>query len=324
MRSYKLLYALFISLTLTGCLTKQKVNNLAEAENQIITNDGRHFFTSSHGVAELIDNYGNQDLSFIKTPCDALNGIESIGQWLIVVCADSRLINPKHKLIKIDLSNINPLTNQPTVSTLFELTDIALPNGLAITPNQDAVLIANYNLIGRGFISRLSLKQSDTNLTAQEFDLKYLGQEQGVASANGIKFHQGDLYVSDFKLSSAASRIVKVSFIGDEYLSHQVLYSANTILDDLLPTCAGVLVTDYLWGRMIFINQQGKVSKSSVQQFPGITSVAWGRPPLFTKSTLVITERGILNDRYTPIGNQISTSYISQQVKQNIGANCHG
>ncbi len=318
----KIGFTFLLLLFLSGCLTKEKINNLAEAENQIITDDGRHFFTSSSGIAELHYEYGRRQLSFIETDCDALNGIESIGDWLIAVCADSKLIKPKHRLIKIDLSNINPATNKPSVSTLFELTDIALPNGLALTPNKDAVLIANYNLLGRGFISRLELDHYSNSLKAGNFDLKFLNHQHGIASANGLKFSNGDLYVSDFKITSASSRIVKIRFIADEYFDHQVIYSANTVLDDLLPTCDGVLVSDYLLGRLIFISNSGKVSKSSLQQFPGITSMVWGQTPLFPDNTLVITERGILNDPYTLIGNQISSSYVSDRVLRNVGARC--
>jgi hypothetical protein len=318
----KITFSILIIIFLTGCLTKQKISNLAEAENQIITTEGRHFFTSSSGIAELTYEYGERKLEYIKTDCDALNGIESIGQWLIAVCADSKLIKPKHKLIKIDLSNTDPTTHSPHVSTLFELTDIALPNGLAISPNQDSILIANYNLFGRGFISRLQLNISDDSLTAGNFDLKFLNHNHGIASANGIRFSQGELYVSDFNIAQLSSRIIKISFIGDEYLSHQTIFSAPTILDDLLPTCKGILVTDYLMGRLIFIDKDGQISRSSVQQFPGITSVVWGQYPLFPDKTLVITERGILNDSKTLIGNQISSSRITDRLLRNVGAKC--
>lgn len=54
-------------------------------------------------------------LRFIKTDCNTLNGIESIGEGLIAVCADSQLINPEHRLIKIDLSNIDRSTNKPSI-----------------------------------------------------------------------------------------------------------------------------------------------------------------------------------------------------------------
>lgn len=321
---HRIPFIFLIIFFLSGCLTKEKISDLAEAENQVITAEGRHFFTSSSGIAELVYEHGERKLVLIKTDCDALNGIESIGKWLIAVCADNKLIKPKHKLIKIDLSKTSSITNRPPVSTLFELTDIALPNGLAITPNKDSILIANYNLFGQGFISRLSLKVSDYELTAGKFELSFLNHNHGIASANGIRFYQGDLYVSDFKISSLSSRIVKVSFIGDEYLSHKTIFSAATILDDLLPTCKGVLIADYLMGRLIFINQHGKVSRSKIQQFPGITSVVWGRSPHFSDNTLVITERGILNDSHTLIGNQISTSTVANHVFRNIGANCNG
>jgi hypothetical protein len=60
----KIILSTILLLSLTGCLTKQKINNLAEAENQVITQDGRHFFTSSSGIAELTFEYGQKKITF--------------------------------------------------------------------------------------------------------------------------------------------------------------------------------------------------------------------------------------------------------------------
>ena len=42
-RIIKILFFTLIISSLTGCLTKQKIDNLTEAENQVITQNGRHF-----------------------------------------------------------------------------------------------------------------------------------------------------------------------------------------------------------------------------------------------------------------------------------------
>ena len=137
-----------------------------------------------------------------------------------------------------------------------------------------------------------------------------------------MKFLGEDLYLTDFDYTSLTSRVVKVSFTQGEFLSSNVLYEKVTILDDLLPTCGGVLVGDFLNGRLVFINSEGDVFRSDYQEFPGLSSMIWGQAPLFSDNTLVITERGIIQDSLTSIGNQISTVDISSSTLENVGARC--
>ena len=306
------------SLLLQGCLNKEKLAEMPEAENQVITENGRHFITSGKGLAEIVNVDNQLSLDYINAGCDAYNGIVSFNSHLIVVCADSALINARHTLMSARLED----GVKPDMSELIELTDISLPNGLTLTPDNNALLVADYLLLGRGKVSKFDLAITNSALTAQVNDLYFLDINQNIYSPNGLKFLGEDLYLTDFDYTSLTSRVVKVSFTQGEFLSSNVLYEKVTILDDLLPTCGGVLVGDFLNGRLVFINSEGDVFRSDYQEFPGLSSMIWGQAPLFSDNTLVITERGIIQDSLTSIGNQISTVDISSSTLENVGARC--
>ncbi len=305
-------------LILQGCLNKEKLSDMPEAENQVITEDGRHFVTSGKGLAEITQSNGTLSLDYIDAGCDAYNGIVSFDDRLIVVCADSALINARHTLISAQLET----GVKPEMSELMVLDNMSLPNGMTLTPENDALLIADYVLLGRGKVSKFDLSINDNVLSAQLNDLNFLNIEQNIYSPNGLKFSGNDLYLTDFDYTSISSRVVKVSFLDGAYLDTDVLYSKTTILDDLLPTCGGVLTGDFLNGRLVFINSEGEVFRSDYQEFPGLSSMVWGQAPLFDANTLVITERGIIQDSISSIGNQISTVEISNSILNDVGANC--
>ncbi len=305
-------------LLVQGCLNKEKIAEMPEAENQVITEDGRHFVTSGKGLAEIKNNNGQLTLDYINAGCDAYNGIVSFDDHLIVVCADSALINARHTLISAQLeSNV-----KPEMTELLELNNMSLPNGMTLTPDNGALLIADYLFLGRGKVSKFDLTVTEESLNAELNDLNYLNIDQNVYSPNGLKFSGEDLYLTDFDYTSLTSRVVKIIFDNGSFLSSEVLYEKVTILDDLLPTCGGVLTSDFLNGRLVFINSEGDVFRSDYQEFPGLSSMMWGQAPLFDSNTLVITERGIIQDSISSIGNQISSIDISSSTLETVGANC--
>lgn len=305
-------------LLMQGCLNKERVAHMPEAENQVITEDGRHFVTSGKGLAEIKNQNGQLVLDYIDAGCDAYNGIVSFDSHLLVVCADSALINARHTLISAQLEE----NTKPEMTELLELSNMSLPNGMTLTPDNNALLIADYLLLGRGKVSKFDLIVNEAGLNAQINDLNYLDIKQNVYSPNGLKFSGEDLYLTDFDYTSLSSRVMKISFDSGQYLNSEVLYEKVTILDDLLPTCGGVLTGDFLNGRLVFINSEGKVHRSDYQEFPGLSSMIWGQSPLFDDNTLVITERGIIQDSISPIGNQISAVDISNSTLQTVGALC--
>lgn len=302
---------------LQACLTKEKISTNGDAENQIITASGRHFVTSVEGISEIKRTRWGHSVEIFETQCDELNGIESIENWLIVVCADSALFSAQHSLIKIDIED----PYNPKVSHLIDLPDISLPNGISLTPNKKSLLITDFNLLGKGKIAKIDLSLTP-QLEASNYNPEFITNADGIYSPSGLKFLDDDLYLTDFNTWALQGRIMKLGFSDNNISSIEVIHQGLALYDDLLPTCGGVLAADYLNGRLLFVNAYGDVHKSKLQQFPGISSMRWGTTEMFPKNTLVITEKGILKDRFSSIGNQISTTQVSPKVLRSISAQC--
>lgn len=318
-RRFNIFVLIFLTLMLQGCLNKQKLLDFPEAENQVVTLDGRHFFTSGKALAEIVKVEDEYTLQEIDAGCDGYSGIDVQGDWLFVVCLDNSLIAGEHQLITARIKQ----GEQPEFETLVSLSQLSLPNGLAIAPLGDYLYIADFVLLGRGKVSKYSLDTSNGSPKISLIEGEYLSVQQDVHSPNGLKFLDDDLYVTDFNVSGFQSRLLKINETASGDVVTEVLYEKNTIFDDLLPTCGGVLVADYINGRLIFVNSEAEAYQSKFQEFPGISSMRWGQPPLFEKgSHLIVTERGIIQDGITDIGNQITSIPISNLLKNEVGAQC--
>lgn len=301
-------------LTLSGCLQKQKIADIPEAENQLLTNDGRYFVTAGSGIYEM---QNNQALKF--GPSCAYAGIMQAGDYLLTVCSQLALINSTHKVYYAKLIP----GQQPQLTLLTQLNNMSLPNGMAL---QDAkhLLIADYNVLGTGKIARLTFHANSAGqLIPDAFEASYLNSQQGIYSANGLRMQAGRLYFTDWVSALAQSRVGYLDFDpqGNPGSAH-ILHSQAGIIDDLLPACGGVLAADYLNGRLLFINAAGELFKSSLQQFPGLSSIMQGDGRHARTDQLLVTERGILFDSITPIGNQLSLVDIDPEVLTRTGAQC--
>lgn len=319
-RHFKIFVLILFALVLQGCLNKQKLLSFPEAENQVITADGRHFVTSGKALAEIVKQDGEYSLREIDAGCDGYSGIDVVQDWIFVVCLDNSIIAGDHELLVAKLK----VGEEPVFQSLVSLNQLSLPNGLVISPQGDALYIADFVLLGQGSVAKYSLDVSNGMPSVSLLDGEFLSVQQGINSPNGLKFLGSDLYLTDFNVSGFQSRLIKIRETLSGVVHTEVLYEKNTIFDDLLPTCEGVLVADYINGRLIFVNSEAEVYQSKFQEFPGISSMQWGQPPLFERgSHLIVTERGIIQDGITDIGNQITSVPISNLLKSEVGAQCH-
>lgn len=310
MKSLKMGFVCLLVLLLQGCLTKSKLAFLPDAENQIITSDGRHFLSSAAGISEIKKGRFGHYLMTAKLPCDEVNGLESYKNQLIAVCADSALLFAKHKLIAVNLNN----WPTPDIRTLKTLDGISLPNGIALDKSDMSLYLADFNLFGDGHITRLQLDDSENTLRVTDYQPRFLHKSHGIHAPNGLKLINGDLFVTDFHTLGLSSRLVKINLAHQGYSDHQVLLKRYTLFDDFTHLCGGFLVTDFLNGRLLYLDKRNRLHKTNVQQFQGASSVSLGSEALFDKPTLVVTEKGILKDTLSAIGNQVSLAPISKRL----------
>lgn len=313
----KITSLLVAAVALTGCLNKSKLVELPDAENQLITTQGRYFVSGANSVFE-IENVDGQFQNKAFGPKCNYAGLAQYKNYLLANCMEVKLINAKKQMFYAELVE----GQLPEFELLADLSELSIPNGLTVKQVGETtgeLLIGNSNYFGAGSISKLTIEEVDGTLSAVELNTDYLAANQNVNGANGVRMLGNTLYFTDFSPSSLRSRVGKVEF--DEYGDPQeveILRDKVAIYDDLIPMCGGVLVADYLNGRLVFINKEGDDYKSTSQEFPGASSVMLVSNGMFAENTLLITEKGILLETGTTIGNQVSQVQLQDSLLQHV------
>lgn len=288
------LVVLTLLLLLAACTPKQPVLDLPDAENLHFTPDGR-LIASGKGIYEIVLRNGQYEAVPLYAGDCAFAGIAQRGNWLYSVCATGPLWASKRYLLAAEV--------QPGITPQFQIIkqiDLVIPNGMAFDRN-GVLLLADENFLGVGKVVRVHIADGATPQVTRIDD--WLDYRHGVFYPNGIRVVGDQLFLTD------AGKVKIIRFDDDgTVLDNRTLYSRNTIFDDLLPACGGAAVADYINGTVLYIDRDGnKRYESSAQSFPGASSLQIGRPPLFTGYQLLVTEKGMLLETDSRIGDKLST-----------------
>jgi len=104
-----------------------------------------------------------------------------------------------------------------------------------------------------------------------------------------------------------------------ERLSHHL-----TIADDISPLYGGALVTDFLAGSIYYVDKNGDEDKNyrtNKLTFIGPSSVVIPQGNMFKNNQLIVTEKGILGDAISSIGNQVSVVNLPFNIRE-LADNC--
>lgn len=288
------LVVLSLLLLLAACTPKQPVLDLPDAENLHFTPDGR-LIASGKGIYEIVLRNGQYEALPLYAGDCAFAGIAQRGNWLYSVCATGPLWASKRYLLAAEV--------QPGITPQFQIIkqiDLVIPNGMAFDRN-GVLLLADENFLGGGKVVRVHIVDGATPQVTRIDD--WLDYRHGVFYPNGIRVVGDQLFLTD----TGKVKIIRFDDDGT-VLDNRTLYSRNTIFDDLLPACGGAAVADYINGTVLYIDRDGnKRYESSAQSFPGASSLQIGRPPLFTGYQLLVTEKGMLLETDSRIGDKLST-----------------
>lgn len=288
------LVVLSLLLLLAACTPKQPVLDLPDAENLHFTPDGR-LIASGKGIYEIVLRNGRYEALPLYAGDCAFAGIAQRGNWLYSVCATGPLWASKRYLLAAEV--------QPGITPQFQIIkqiDLVIPNGMAFDRN-GVLLLADENFLGGGKVVRVHIADGATPQVTRIDD--WLDYRHGVFYPNGIRVVGDQLFLTD----TGNVKIIRFDDNGT-ILANRTLFSRNTIFDDLLPACGGAAVADYINGTVLYIDRDGnKRYESSAQSFPGASSLQIGRPPLFTGYQLLVTEKGMLLETDSRIGDKLST-----------------
>ncbi len=327
-----------------GCVEKEKIAKVGDAENILITQAGAVLVTGGKAVVGIVaGTSGLEATDSLINSSGSCTGMAQQGDNVFVVCSkpylkwkgwtfkagvDTRLFHAKDKAdpraMQFHLLD-HPEAGEGVLDT------IVVPNGLAFAPDGD-LLIANYNLLGQGSVGKVGVTYAGDTATITGFNRDWLGADYGVRNPNGVRVTGNRLYLSDNnkvrKLYFDGGEIPhSVQLPSGEWVSNDapanVVYDAGSslaIIDDILPYCDGVAITSYVSGQLIYVTANGEKYATWLGSFSFPSSLAIGRGPLFDDHTLLVTEKGILGENGSNIGNRLSA--VPTEFNLNDPATC--
>lgn len=277
------------------CGSKAVLATMPGAEYLHFTPDGRLFAASDLNIFEVTRS-GDDWITTPLAPMDcSFAGIEQIG--------DTLYVNGCNQLFATDLSA--PLNLQP----IHSYAGFQLANGLSSDPagNLYAVNgpIANTGLVNAQ-VAKLRLNPNDPLEVLEQT----VWASTGLEFPNGIDYFNGKMYISD----SSATQVQVGSVKTIELLADGSAGSIETlalwpgILDDITVVDGEyILVADYLTGMIGQISLTGVILQNTLPlTFENASAVLPGEPPMFSRDDILVTEKGLLGDTFSPIGNQLS------------------
>ena len=248
------------------------VDNVVAAENQLFTSTGRLFVSGDEGVFEVSKQGSSYSARKLSTTVKCqFGGLTEYAGTLFANCydgTDSKVLGAK-------------LTEAPQLQPIRALPGVGLANGLTNDGKGNLYVASTFD----GTILRLQLDPADPlTVRAQDTYLPNAG-----LFSNGLKFHAGKLYWTAFTT-------VKAVDIGADGKPGPLkeLGGAFTFFDDLYVDDGGILLDDYLGGKVLAFDSKIQFLNATPNStFNGPSSVqpAQGRLGL-SSNAIIVTERG--------------------------------
>lgn len=313
---------------LAGCLDRDSIAVIADAENQLFTPDGRLVVTGGTGVFEVVaaagGGYAARPIAAEVSGSCNHTGLAQIGAWIFTACVQRRPFqSADHHLLAARAVAGQPLHFvQVDRASADPMDALALPNGLAATPD-GRLLVADYRLPGTAGVARVALDLTGERPRITAFERDWLAAAHGIGHPNGVRVQGRELFVSDFSFvkrylfDDRAEVPLFLTMPGGVTVKNEVLvFQGATAVDDIEPFCGGVVVTDFIGGRLVYMAPDGldarglpkyrEARSTPWQALHAPSSVKLGRAPLFDGHDVLITEKGLLGEFTSDYGNRLS------------------
>lgn len=276
----------------SDCGEKTVLLTIPSAENILFADDGRLFVSGGTNVFEITRSGDD----FAATPlydgsCN-FTGLAISGTVLYANCFDGQLYAAQ-------------LSAHPALQPIHDL-GLAAPNGLAAGPDGALYLVNGplaTNALPAPKIVRLRLDPADPFHVIDQSDWT----SAGLLAPNGLQIHGDAVYVSNSGLGGLGEiRRFPINADGSAGDGTQFA-SLLSVPDDFSFVGDAVLAAYFATGQIALIGADGRLqSTTALLSFSFPSQVKPGRPPLFASDDILVTEKGLLGDNVSPIGNRLS------------------
>lgn len=287
MKTNGILFVCLCALLLGGCLPKQPVADITAAENLRRTTEGRIFVTGRQALYELRhDSAGSIEAVPVSQDesCDYHAGIAQLHDWLFFVCAKQAGV--QKGISFADAGSLKAYSlRDGRVVTVMALSGFQFANGLDALEPADAILIADENFLGKGGVARVRLNFDSGEPVPVDFQPRWIGRDQRVYAANGVRVQGDAVYLTDI----GYVKQVPLDSAGEPGRA-RILYRSATVLDDLDLMCGGLVVADFVRGRLVHVPLDGSPATVSPGGLTSPSAVLAEATPLFGEEEVLVTE----------------------------------
>jgi hypothetical protein len=261
-------------------------------------------------------------------------GIAQHQNWVISSCVETSFVFwTNNHLLAANTNQPELLFNVISSAGNDVYDQLSLPNGIAFT-NDGTLLVADSNFLAQSGIAKLTLDYSGAQPSILSLEENFVGSEHGLSSPNGVRIADDLLYVSDgnavkrYSIAPDGSIPIYVADNGVSTPNETLIWKGGltTIVDDIMPLCGGVVISDYLAGRVKYIKRTtdaygynetfNEAWSTSLLALQSPSAMAMGKPPLFSGYKLLVTEKGLLQERESNLGNRLSTLSLPIDLNQ--------
>ncbi|WP_138517959.1 hypothetical protein [Limnobacter alexandrii] len=278
------------------CASLQELLTVPDAENMIFSNDGRLFVSGGQSVVEVVKNGDDFAAQTVSSGVCNFTGLAIARNTLYANCGDGTLW--------AGALNKSPMTITP----VFNYTGMALANGLTSSADGQTLYAVDGPLAATALPSPKIVKLAIAANNPLQVDNQTTWLDLAGRFPNGIQRRGQLLYFTDSEIPNLGRlNVVPIRTDGSAGMP-LVLASLQSLPDDFSILSDGFAVTYFLTGQVIKLNFQGaQVDGFNPLTFStGTSQVMQGRPPLFSSTDLLVTEKGILGEQSSPIGNKLT------------------
>jgi hypothetical protein len=269
---------------------------ITDAENILFSADGRLFVSGGQNVYEVTKDadgaFHAQPLS--DSECN-FTGLAIHRGHLYASCADSRFF-------------AGPLAATMTLTQIYTFAGMCIPNGTAVGPDGRIYVVdepLNCEEIDPKIVA-LTLDPADPMKVVDQtvwvqgspLGLLWLGLDNVLRFPNGLdrrgnRFFStdgGSVFYVDWQPDGSAGPVTPIFF---EPTAH----------DDLGVVGDALLVSDFFLGRIFLLSQDGTLlQETDPGTFFAVSSVRLARPPMFDRTDILVTDKGVLSDGGQTVG----------------------
>ncbi|HEX4917679.1 MAG TPA: hypothetical protein VFV43_07265 [Limnobacter sp.] len=280
-----------------ACADIAPLLTIPDAENLLFSSDGRLFVSGGRNVYEVLAKTegGYEARALAEQECN-FTGLAIARNTLYANCGDGRLW-------------AGALKGQGMrIAPVFQMQGIGLANGLVDGPDGNTLYLADGPLPGSALPSPKLVKlqldpQDPLRVVSQNTWLDLAGR-----FPNGVQRTGRVLFFTD-SAPPAMGQLNAVTIRPDGSPSTPLVLSQfNAIPDDFSVLAGGYAVTYFFSGQVVRLGLDGTVQESfdPLTFSTGASQVRAGRPPMFKSTDLLVTEKGLLGEQDSPIGNRLT------------------